>query len=559
MIMKRFFYILAALAAYVPVAGQNLDPTVEVSRSYEGKLVEMHKPALVMTVPDSVQRFDLDFDYSVFDSPYKGAYEFRPYLLDFRPSAHVDDSKKLYLRAGAGYRLHPELDVVWSPLSGRKFKMDVYASHRSYIGRYLPVEGVRDSDWKGYALYSRAGADGHLNLDKLRMGFDVGYLGTAQDDFMRRRSYNALDMSLDIASRSLKDEYFHYDFNLDYRLAGDDLRAVSGVRNRVMENDLGMDLSLGQVFRRSHRVLFDIELDAAFYTGGFDASAALFSLVPHYVFNKGRWNLDLGVRISVLNRPDAEKGFFSTGGQVVYPDAKVRFSVMDDALDIFAAAGGGNRLNTYGSLMERNPHFDMSYGAGMYDLLDNTVERINAVIGVEGRISSRFSYCLKGGYSNFRNTPMDAVFKVGTDGGVASVLLPGVAYTACSSLFAEFDFLWKSEWLQVDGTMSYDGYRGMDMESGIIAPAAFTGDVSVEYNWRKRIFAGVGCEFATDRHGRYYSVKGYADLSLYAEYAVNRKWSFWAKGGNLLFMPVQRNPFYAEKGGSFTLGICLNL
>ena len=37
--------------------------------------MEVHKPAQEMFVPDSLKRFDLDFDYSVFENPYKDASE----------------------------------------------------------------------------------------------------------------------------------------------------------------------------------------------------------------------------------------------------------------------------------------------------------------------------------------------------------------------------------------------------------------------------------------------------------------------------------------------------
>ena len=36
-------------------AAQNLNPTVSVTREYEGKLLEVHKPSLDMNVPDTVQ------------------------------------------------------------------------------------------------------------------------------------------------------------------------------------------------------------------------------------------------------------------------------------------------------------------------------------------------------------------------------------------------------------------------------------------------------------------------------------------------------------------------
>ena len=45
MIMKKMI-ILASLVISTSLAAQDLDPTVEVSREYEGKLIEVHKPAL---------------------------------------------------------------------------------------------------------------------------------------------------------------------------------------------------------------------------------------------------------------------------------------------------------------------------------------------------------------------------------------------------------------------------------------------------------------------------------------------------------------------------------
>ena len=104
-----------AFAAVQSVSAQDLDPTVVVNRAYEGKLMEVHKPSLDMEVPDSVTRFDLDFDYSVFEKPYQGSYEFNPYVLTMQPASAMQAPRQLYLKVGAGYTLHPLADVVWSP------------------------------------------------------------------------------------------------------------------------------------------------------------------------------------------------------------------------------------------------------------------------------------------------------------------------------------------------------------------------------------------------------------------------------------------------------------
>ena len=66
--MKKIIISISALFAFAAaLMGQNLDPTVEVSRVYEGKLVDVHKPAIEMAVPDTMYKFDLGFDYWVLD------------------------------------------------------------------------------------------------------------------------------------------------------------------------------------------------------------------------------------------------------------------------------------------------------------------------------------------------------------------------------------------------------------------------------------------------------------------------------------------------------------
>ena len=119
----RYAMVMAAALVSAVAVAQNLDPTVEVSRAYEGNLVEVHKPVMEMSVPDTVQRFRLDFDYSVFDSPYKGSYEFNPYMTSMRPASSAFNPQTFYLRAGAGYRLYPVADVIWSPSFKKGFRI----------------------------------------------------------------------------------------------------------------------------------------------------------------------------------------------------------------------------------------------------------------------------------------------------------------------------------------------------------------------------------------------------------------------------------------------------
>ena len=76
------------------------------------------------------------------------------------------------------------------------------------------------------------------------------------------------------------------------------------------------------------------------------------------------------------------------------------------------------------------------------------------------------------------------------------------------------------------------------------------------------IEAGIFVKAATSRTdiaGALPDIPGYADLGLSAEYAFNRKWSFWGEIGNLLCADIQRRPGLVESGPYVTLGVSLTV
>lgn len=570
-------YTAIALAALFAAANsskaQDLDPTVVVNKAYESKLVQVHKPSFEMAVPDSVTRFDLDFDYLVFEQPYKGADGFTPYVLNMKPTTALPALRNLYINAGAGYTLHPTLDVVWSPLDSRVFKIDVYAHHRSYVGNYHSFHPVESADpvmkidrWREaggdrahrsgyYDMKSVAGVDGRYEAASLSAGFDVSYYGLASKDLNKKRMYDALDVKLGVSSKPKHGSYFKYDVAAAYRFAEDKLDYIYYADDYLGEHVFDVDATLGRVISGGHQVLVDVNADVAIYP-----QSVLWqtSITPHYVFRKGAWNVDAGVRVS-------------TKGQIVYPDVKAYYAVIPDAMRLYAHICGGNRLNTYASLLERNHHVDPRFRMHEKNgLMDFTVERVSAALGLEGRIGSIFSYNLHTGYANYASDVLDGVIISTSPETGKRQYLPAVGYASYQKYYAAADWRLLSDDFRFDGKVEYTYAWGMN-EGGLFLPAALTGDLSFEYNWSRRIYAGVDCNFSTGRHGTVWVkipggpgledalIPWYADLGVNFEYAVNRSVSVWARGGNLLNMTIQRNPLYAEKGISLTVGICLNL
>ena len=101
------------------------------------------------------------------------------------------------------------------------------------------------------------------------------------------------------------------------------------------------------------------------------------------------------------------------------------------------------------------------------------------------------------------------------------------------------------------------GLLGENIKDVLIRIAAH-----IIYNIIKRIFVGVGCEFATVR--RVYladgsiRIPGFGEPYFSAEFLYSRGLSFWLKGSRLTGQTVQRTPLYAERGPELTAGVRLS-
>lgn len=306
---KSYLLPVLALMAGLSANAQNLNPTVEVSRQYKGTLMEIHKPVMAMSLPEDVDKFNLEYDYSVFDNPFKGSYEFNPYLLNINLAPDAYNGKRLYLKAGAGYTLHPTLDFVWNPLYKKGFNLSVYASHRSYIGKYrelAPQSAITDGSvangtvtdgpmtvrrtggyYNGYDLLSKAGISTSYDWGSGRVWLDAGYYGTALKDTLMTRGYDGVDISAGVASKQSEAPHFFYGIDMRYRFAEDKLKySTLPDKSWFGEHDFNFSATLGQRYNGGHAFVFDAGFDLvsySLYNGSFAANA---SLTPKYNYSK---------------------------------------------------------------------------------------------------------------------------------------------------------------------------------------------------------------------------------------------------------------------------------
>ena len=580
---------------------QNFDPTVTVTRQYEGKTVDVEKAEVTMSVPDSLTQFDLKFDYSVFDNPYRGAYEFSAYSVDMRPAPDAYREKQFYLKAGAGYSLHPVFDVIWSPLLKGNFRISLYGEHRSYFGNYRKIApsaepvgeygyefgAVKGEKWSGYEMISRAGINGRADWKKNSFLFDVAYQGIHSRDWSAgtiQRGYNAADAKLRFFAHDTGERQFLYDATLRYRFAGevgkDMLFTASKYDGFTSYHDASADLSLGMRLNSFNSIMADLSADMSACATG-DLYGAVLGFSPHYVYGNDRIYARLGIKIQIpawnaVMPADSSRNC----GQIIYPDIRLNFELVRRALNLYLNATGGVEHNRYQDMVARNRHFTLGYawtfdGSSPVNYLYPDIQRLNASLGVKGNIADRFTYDVCTGYAIWQNRMYYGVHMdyLNEQEGTFGDYFPELAYGSARRFYVNAHLGWKSRDLEAD---AYFSYKNEQSDAPGFLPSAFSAGLDLTYNLKRRLYVGLSADFVSDRKGSFQTsvpddqnggtvltaipatLPWYLDLGIHAEYLVNRKFSVWLEGANLANMTIQRVPLYAEQGISFTAGITFN-
>ena len=559
--MKKVL-IISALFIAGAASAQNLNPVVEVTNVYAREATGIEKPSQLLSLPDSVYKFDLDFDYTVKSTPYKGAYEFNPYLVQLRPSARLSAEQKLYLKAGAGYRMHPELDFVWNPVRTQNFRLDLYATHNSYMGHYRKIT-VQENvvDWNGEKQ-----ADGGVNA-KTTAGADL-WAAFKGGEFTANLQYRNI-LATDFYSLGEPALWSHHKGQVEARVQNaPGAKFIYNVGTRLAflgygdqkETHTVSDATLGLRLGKNN----SLRVTAGLETVGFgeDESGLKLEVTPHYQFAGKRFNLDLGVKYSYL-----QSGLLSYPykGGILFPDVNFSFRLAKNAV-VYATANGGDKLNCYDTLLEDNP-----YLAGFDWYRDVTVTRFNVFGGIRGSVSGKFSYDLRGGYKWMDNAcgwsfieTVDPSYEASSqlvDVPEPDLLVLTMAYVSpLRTLYGQLTLSWVSASWDLSGTAYYGHTPKPDKETpaqiNVFGPPSFTARGHVFYKWADRIKVGATIETRSKLNARR-PVPGFQDLGFQAEYAFSRHMGVWLKVGNLLNQTIQKTPFYAEAGIYGSAGVKL--
>lgn len=533
---------------------------MQVTNDYRTHMSKVKKSGVQITVPDTLYNFDYEFDYSVFESPYKGAYEFTPYLVKMTPETVPFTPKSFYLRAGAGYSLHPELDLVYSPVVKDNFCLNVFGKASGYYGNYSEISDgfVPDSKYSGYDFSDYVGIGGYSMFRKSLFSFTLGHNGafSTLDPWSGANSgagsaYNSGFADFRIQSKNTDNVAFCYNIGADVRYSVD---AFKNANLAARELDVNADLSLGVSVRNRYKFLMDAKVEFQNLNCQKPSACNMIDLKPHFEFTLGPVFLDAGLKVDFVET------------QInLYPDVHAECSIgKRHMFTIYADASGGDELNSYHDLKMLNHRFNSTYG-------DNTYShtKLKASLGFRGYASTHFTYDLSGGYGIFSNYLMDCLIPL-TEG----LLTPreyqeGVCYAASYEMaFADARLMWKSDRFDAIVNVAFRYKTHVETTSCYYLPL-LSGGITLKYNAAKRLYVWVGANGQTARDylrsdvsGEDVSlpeIPGFVDLNAGCEYRFSSKLGFWVKGGNLLGQPMRKSLMYVEKSPYVTAGITLSL
>ena len=596
MIQKHIKITLLTLLITISytVTGQNkIDPTLEVRRDFDMKLSEITKGRLNTAIPDSLSRFDLDFNYSVTNNPVRDIYEFSPL-----PSANLErqgdfSHPQFYARFGVNFMLNPFATVKYQPVISERIHLLIYGDHDSYMGK-LPLFYENSTDQilvKGDdkivspRAWNRGGIKFGYDWAKVFIGLDVShnnnYIGLSgfetlppgmllfdgipsddmtrewmKDNFSRRVGITSAKAY--VSSKNHNNNTLHYSAGVSFSILKDKLNSatvlslapqtVSYSAQNPSEDIIGFNASLGYGFADHSKISIEATFETASFSNQQSSDRNGLEVYPHYTFKHKSWHFDLGVKYAQWDSDIIT----NNQGSSLYLSALASLEVIKNRLWLYGVLDGKNNLNTLHRLLALNLLSNTELPTV------NTEQPIILNIGLKGNITDRLSFNLYGGYEKYRNQ----LFFIREDDINSSTHLLNV-----------FHLMYDNEERRFFGGELFFKSKPFDAHLNIRSTAFETGNIHdvhynsspleisglIRYNWRERIILAADVEYRKQTPiyvGGLTQVfiPSHTVLNVEATYVFTPNLLFFIRGNNLLNTPFSPLPFYARQGVGIGVG-----
>lgn len=612
--LYKYFIIIAALLLITEQskAQQTIDPTLEVKRDFDAKLLEITKGKLHTNFDDSLGRFNLSFDYSIFDKPIQNLYEFSPL-----PSAQIEKSVGsiqpiLFLKAGANIPLNPYGSIYIQPRLPKSFSLVIGASHNSFISKlpayYLLDNSVEKASAQVAAPSSKSdlGIDFKYHWNKGVVGLKAGYsnrmnsyygfnqqtLSPSQEIAIFKRSFsqNFMRDSMSHSTNTTRAGFyakslnsnpnsFYYDASFSYsKLFNNEShpyyvitmdpflpippplwedRALSN--NKLDEQYINLSLTAGAGFADFNKILAGVKYEASDSRFSDSLDRSNLELHPRYIFKKGRWDFDLGFKYNMWW--DRGSNDFN-----IYFSSSATLEVITNKLWVYGFIDGKNNFMNYHKMLELNPWISPAID------IQNVEQPVIARAGIKGSIIEKLSFNLYGGYYEYRNQ----IYFLSNNSNYMSEDISLNSFDAIyrdekrTGLGAELSFKSNS----FEGAIIADVYSFRDqnnMTNNHYNYSPFELKMMGRYSWRERIIVSGAFKYKQKSPGLLdlnlvdsgvhpnIFIPSSAVLDLNVAYAYNKNLTFFIQLNNILDSKVFEYTNYAMPGFNGGAGLSFKL
>ena len=573
--MKKITTIVLLLCSMAAAAqNQKIDPTVEVDREYHGNMMEVAKGKLDTGIADSLGNFNIDFNYSFFNRPYKDMYEFSAVPSARMPKMETERFPSLVAKLGIGIPLSSEASVSFAPMLKKGNDLHLNGNFNLFKGDVPQIsilggkteENGHKTENKEYSYgiggnYTHAWRSGELNVSA---GFNGGYstyygsilstgnyTGETYPSEPGHHSYTRVGASIGIKSSGAG----KYGKKMNYAAGGSISYTQDKMAGKLQETYVKFNAEAGPTVGRYNKFMAAVGVEGINYNGTADSHLGLFHITPQYRYENGNLKVNLGVKFQgeFGNKEGADKYH-----NFIFPAVHLSFNLLPDKLWLYGTVDGSNCLNTYSSALYANPHINPDETPST--LMMGSIP-VNVEAGFKGRATDRISYRIFAGYTVHKGLQQ---FLYNQDEGWFSTF-----YSNTNEFRTGAELTVSTERIQGGFSAEYSSFgkgEKSTFKDGLeaIGFPALKGKAYLGYNWENRVYAGVECRFRGESHfackdGTTGTAAGFADLQASVEYVYNPVFTFWLKGSNLLDAPLQYHPFYAGRGIGISAGIIVKL
>ena len=514
---------------------------VEVNRDYEVKLNDVRKPFVASALPDSLQSFNIGFDYSIFNRPIGDLYDFKPRQVAALERVSNDGNPHFSAVLGYQFPLAPKADLYFQHAK-ETYELGASGHYDLFKGDVAGVLGINDIS--SFRQHADAGAytkfiwkTGEVKLDASYHMNRVSDFSHTQESTVFNADNNMLKVDLSLKSANSDPKSFFYDGQVSYRKASQNAN--------YNENVLAVNARLGSSFDE-HRIYLDISTENCWYQE--NNSIGIVEFTPIYQYHKGAVDAKVGLKFSSLY------GLYE--GTKIHPYLDAKVELIGNTLWLHGTADGGNYIESLCDFANMTPWLRMQpYGPD--DKLQFGDTKLDTKFAVETKLFKHLSLNLYESYSMYDNKlvpyPSDL-----------PVLALRPHYSSYNKLTTGVELAFASKDFNLIGSFRYNIYNSADENKLYFLPQ-YEAFVEANYNLHNKLLVSAHFNYRSqtdcvpvieylDEH----QLPSYLDLGLKIQYNILPNIAVFAKAGNLT---GGENYLYPYKGGmprNFGGGICID-